>query len=150
MTFLNTDDKVLEGALEYTLPPNGVVTSFGVDMDGVIVDAVVVEKEKAKLAFEESVRTGKSSAISEMKKGNIFTNKVYPIYPGKTRQVRVSYQTEPQAEKDSLVYNIPVRFTTSLTSLELRVECARSESKKQIGRAVQQECRDRSRMPSSA
>lgn len=90
MIFQNTFQQRLEGALEFTLPENATICGFGLDVDGDIVDGVVVEKQKARLAFENEVRKRVDPGLVEMVTGNIFRTRVYPIEPGKTRTVRVT------------------------------------------------------------
>ena len=58
MVFRNLHDRVLEGELVFPLPENATVSGFGLDVDGVIVDGVPVEKQKARVVFEEEVRKG--------------------------------------------------------------------------------------------
>ncbi|CAF4068215.1 unnamed protein product, partial [Adineta steineri] len=79
MTFKNTHNRRLEGALEFTLPQTATICGFGLDVDGRIVDGVVVEKEKARVTFEKEVRKGVDPGFVEMVAGNIFRTRVYPI-----------------------------------------------------------------------
>ncbi len=69
---------------------------IGLDVDDVIVDGVVVEKEKARLTFEKEVCKGVDPGFVEMVTGNVFRTRVYPIEPGRTRTVRVIYQNQAQ------------------------------------------------------
>jgi Ca-activated chloride channel homolog len=54
----NNTSRVLEGALELTMPDSAVVCGYGLDVGGQIVDGVVIEKEKARVVFEAEVRRG--------------------------------------------------------------------------------------------
>ena len=46
----------LEGELVFPLPEGTTVSGYGLDIDGVVVDGVVVTKEKARVAFEAETR----------------------------------------------------------------------------------------------
>ena len=46
MTFRNPSNKVLEGELTFPLPENATICGFGLDIEGDMVDAVPVTKEK--------------------------------------------------------------------------------------------------------
>ncbi|CAF2837070.1 unnamed protein product [Rotaria sp. Silwood2] len=82
MTFKNEHNRVLEGALEFTLPETATICGFGLDVDGVIVDGVVVEKQKARVTCEKEVQKGVDPGLVEMVQGNIFRTRVYPIQAG--------------------------------------------------------------------
>ncbi|CAF3972327.1 unnamed protein product [Rotaria sp. Silwood2] len=75
MTFKNDYNRILEGALEFTLPETAIICGFGLD----------VGKEKARVTFEQEVRKGVDPGLVEMVEGNIFRTRVYPIQAGRTR-----------------------------------------------------------------
>ncbi|CAF1473412.1 unnamed protein product, partial [Rotaria sp. Silwood1] len=70
ITFKNDHNRILEGVLEFTLPEAATIC---LDVDDILVDGVVVEKE---------VRKGVDSGLVEMVKGNTFRTRVYPMPPG--------------------------------------------------------------------
>ncbi len=100
----------------------------GLDVDGAIVDGVVVEKEKARVTFEKEVRKGVDPGFVEMVTGNIFRTRVYPIEAGGTRTVRVIYQDQAQIENDNFLFNIPIYFTTTLNTLDVSLICAQTSN----------------------
>ena len=53
---------------------DSVMSGYGVDMNGVIVDGVVIEKEKARVTFEAEARKAEkpSVSIAEHVVGNVF------------------------------------------------------------------------------
>ncbi|CAF5031638.1 unnamed protein product, partial [Rotaria sp. Silwood1] len=126
MTFKNDQNRILEGALEFTLPETAVICGFGLDVDDVIVDGVVVEKEKARVTFEQEVRKGVDPGLVEMVQGNIFRTRVYPMPAGGTRIVRVIYQDRAKVENDHFIFNIPIYFTNTLTNLDISLICAQT------------------------
>ncbi|CAF3790273.1 unnamed protein product [Rotaria sp. Silwood1] len=132
MTFKNDHNRILEGALEFTLPETAIICGFGLDVDGVIVDGVVVEKEKARVTFEQEVRKGVDPGLVEMVQGNIFRTRVYPIQAGGIRIVRVIYQDRAKVENDHFLFNIPIYFTTTLDSLDISLNCAQTGNNCQL------------------
>src|SRR3954470_21819892 len=52
MTFHNPHPRPLEGELVFPLPAGCMVSGYALELDGVLVDGVVVEKEQARIAFE--------------------------------------------------------------------------------------------------
>ncbi|CAF4113542.1 unnamed protein product, partial [Rotaria sordida] len=128
MTFKNEHSRILEGALEFTLPETATICGFGLDVDGVIVDGVVVEKEKARVTFEKEVRKGVDPGLVEMIKGNIFRTRVYPMPVGGTRIVRIIYQDQAQMENDHFLFHIPIYFNTTLENLDISLICTHASN----------------------
>ncbi|CAF1321913.1 unnamed protein product [Rotaria magnacalcarata] len=126
MVFRNDYNRVLEGALEFTLPTTATICGFGLDVDGVIVDGVVVEKDKARITFEKEVRKSVDPGLVEMVQENVFRTRVYPIQPGGVRVVRVVYQDQSQIENDCFLFHIPIYFTTTLKNLDISLICTRT------------------------
>ena len=65
----NDTSRTLEGELNFPLPLSGVVSGFGYEINGNMVDGVVVEKEAARVAFEKEVRSGGKAALVEHVQG---------------------------------------------------------------------------------
>ena len=94
---------------------------LGLDVDGQIVDGVVVEKQAARIAFEKEVRKGVDPGFVESVGGNVFRTRVYPIRPQQTRIVRVIYQDQAKSNSinDGLTFHIPIQFNQRLQSFDL-------------------------------
>ncbi|CAF1463071.1 unnamed protein product [Rotaria sordida] len=123
MTFKNEHNRILEGALEFTLSETATICGFGLDVDG-----VVVEKEKARVTFEKEVRKGIDPVLVEMIKGNVFRTRVYPIPVGGTRIVRIIYQDQAQMENDHFLFHIPIYFNTTLENLNISLICTHASN----------------------
>ena len=52
LVFHNQDQRDLEGELVFSLPDGAVITGYGLDVDGRLVDGVVVEAARARFVFE--------------------------------------------------------------------------------------------------
>ena len=52
MTFTNPYDRVLQGDLYFPLPEGATVSGYALDVDGALVDGVVVPREKARRILE--------------------------------------------------------------------------------------------------
>ncbi|MBQ4359282.1 MAG: DUF2135 domain-containing protein [Proteobacteria bacterium] len=89
----NPNGRVFEGELEFPLPDDAVVSGYAIDVDGTMVEGRVVEKEKARIAFEEEVRLGADPGLVEQIKGNAYRTRIYPIPANGARQIRVVYTT---------------------------------------------------------
>ena len=73
------------------MPDRAVVSGYGLDIDGQIVDGVVVPKEQARIAFETEQRIGADPGLVEAVKGNVYRTRVYPVPRRKSRTVKLRY-----------------------------------------------------------
>ncbi|OGR13726.1 MAG: hypothetical protein A2341_05850 [Deltaproteobacteria bacterium RIFOXYB12_FULL_58_9] len=122
MTFYNPHDRVLEGDLVFPLPADATVTGYALDIEGQLVDAVAVGKEKARVVFEKEVRKGVDPGIVEWVGGNHFRTRVYPIPPKGSRTIAVETVRELALHLDGSTYTWPVAFPSGLEKYDLRVE----------------------------
>ncbi len=128
LTFRNDADRVLEGNLEFPLPPGATVCGFGLDVDGQIVDGVPVPKEKARITFEKEERKGIDPGLLEQTAGNNFRTRVYPIPAHGTRTIKVQFVDEvrnaPFGDDAQLraTYRLPMRWSEPIAEFHIRVD----------------------------
>ena len=96
LVFLNPNPRLLEGELVFPLPDGAAVCGYALDVNGVLVDGVVVKKEKARVAFEAETRRRVDPGLVEHVKGNLYRTRIYPLPARGTRTLRLSY-TAPLA-----------------------------------------------------
>ncbi len=92
-TIVNDNARIMEGELEFPLPDGAVVCGYAIDIDGVMVEASVVEKEKARIAFENEVKKGVDPGLVEQVRGNAYRTRIYPLPARGSRRIRVEYMT---------------------------------------------------------
>jgi len=122
LTFFNPHDRVLEGELYFPLPEGAFVSGYALDIQGVMVDGVVVEKEKGRQVFEKVVRQGIDPGLVEWVRGNNFRTRVYPIPARGRRTVAVRYVAPVLAAAGPSVYRLPLRFADPVPQFALKVE----------------------------
>ena len=122
MQFYNPINRVLEGELSFPLGENQSVTRFGLDLDGNLREAVVVEKEKARVAFENTVRNRIDPALLEQTKGNNYKARIYPIPAKGYKRVVVDFQQKLLLNKNSYYYKLPFNFKDKLEEFSLSIE----------------------------
>lgn len=93
IVFQNPNARLLEGDLVFPLPDGAAVCGYALDINGVLVDGVVVKKEKARVAFEAETRRRVDPGIVEHVKGNLYRTRIYPLPANGTRIIRLSYTT---------------------------------------------------------
>ncbi|WP_309717349.1 VIT domain-containing protein [Armatimonas sp.] len=114
LTFRNPSKRVLEGELIFPLPEGAAVSGFALDVKGELVDAVPVEREKARVVFEKEVRKGVDPGLLERLEGNVFRTRIYPFPAEGARTVRITYSTDKKT--------IPLRFGTNIPEGKVTVE----------------------------
>ncbi len=124
----NPNDRVLEGELLFPLPVNATVSGYALDINGAMVDGVIVEKEKARVVFDEVTRQGIDPGLAEQVGGNMFRTRVYPLNPKGHRTVMVRYVSTTLNIKENgeiaSYYVLPLNFPDKLESFKLKMNVA--------------------------
>ena len=129
MTFHNPTSRVLEGDLYVPLPQGATISGYALDINGVMVDGVVVEKNRARQVFETEVRKGVDPGLIEWSKGSNFKTRVFPIPAKGTRTIRVRYVAEVTSGAKGDSYHLPLGFRNRVDSISLRIEAINHQTK---------------------
>lgn len=132
MVFSNPHDRTLEGEFLFPLPEGTTVSGYGLDIDGKVVEGVVVEKQKARVAFEKEVRKGVDPGLVEWVRGNNFRTRVYPIMPNKSRTVMVRYVSNLLSVQGEGIYTLPLNMQRTIGDFHLKVEVIKGTVKPKI------------------
>jgi Ca-activated chloride channel family protein len=130
IVFRNDNARALEGELVFPLPEGATLSGYALDVEGVLVDGVVVEQQKARIVFEQEVRKGIDPGLAEWVKGSNFRTRIWPVPARGTRTVRVRYLSALSVRGSDTgleaTYVLPmVRQKISLFSL--RIEVAKTQ-----------------------
>jgi len=129
MTFYNPNKTAMAGDLYFPLPQGATVSGYALDIQGRMIDGVVVGKDKGRQVFEKEVRRRVDPGLVEWTKGQNFKTRVFPIPAKGTRTIRVSYVSEVLNLKEGAVYYLPLSFRSKVKKLSIRVEALRAVSK---------------------
>ncbi len=88
-SFENHTDAVLEGVFYFPLPADASISSFGMWIGGELVEADIVEKERARAIYEQILREKRDPGLLEWTGGNLFKARVYPIVGEK--RIKIGY-----------------------------------------------------------
>jgi len=94
LVFYNPNGRVLEGTFEFPLLEGQSVVRFALDVNGRLREAVPVEKDRARVVFEEIERRGADPGLLEQTAGNNYRARVYPIPAHGSRRVVIAYQED--------------------------------------------------------
>jgi Ca-activated chloride channel family protein len=106
--FRNPTDGWVEGVYVYPLPDKGAVDAMTLVIGDRVIVADVKKREEAKAIYEAAKRDGKTAALTEQERPNLFTNSVANVGPGETVLVRVEYQAPVHQEAERMSLRIPL------------------------------------------
>ena len=129
MLYYNPTNQVLEGELSFPLGENCNVSRFALDVNGKLREAVVVDKELGRIAFEEVVRRRVDPALLEKGTGNNYKARIYPIPRKGYKRVLLAYEQELLYKKDGYYFDLPLNFKNKLNSFKLNITVFEQNSK---------------------
>lgn len=132
MTFFNPHNRVLEGDLNFPLPEGSFVSGYALDINGVMVDGVIVEKEKGRVVFEKIVRQGIDPGLVEWVEGNNFKTRIFPIPARGSRTVAVKYLSEILYKNQDAYFYLPLQFKNKIDDFSLRLEVLGTAQKPEV------------------
>lgn len=90
-SFVNHTGVRLEGVFHFPLPADASVSGFGMWIGNELVEADVVEKQRAREIFETILREKRDPGLLEWTSGNLFKARVFPIEPHSEKRVKITY-----------------------------------------------------------
>ncbi|GMU57555.1 MAG: hypothetical protein AMXMBFR33_67010 [Candidatus Xenobia bacterium] len=94
MTFVNPENRVLEGRFNVTLPPGAAVSRLAMRLEKGWQEAEVVELQAARQAYEDFLHRRQDPALLEKQAGNEFQARIFPIPAHGQKEIIVSYSQE--------------------------------------------------------
>ena len=90
-SFVNHTDGVLEGVFYFPLPQDASISGFGMWIGDQLVEADVVEKQRAREIYETILRERRDPGLLEWTGGNIFKARVFPIPAHSEKRITITY-----------------------------------------------------------
>jgi len=90
-SFANHTDAQLEGVFYFPLPQDASISGFGMWIGDNLVEADVVEKQRAREIYETILRERRDPGLLEWSGGNIFKARVFPILPHAEKRIKITY-----------------------------------------------------------
>jgi predicted Zn-dependent protease len=114
-SFVNHTNNQLEGVFYFPLPHDASIAGFGMWIGGELIEADVVEKQRAREIYETILRERRDPALLEWTGGNLFKARVFPILPNSEKRIKITYtQVLP-------LKNGKYRYSYALQSEMLRI-----------------------------
>lgn len=127
MTFTNPNGRPLEGSLVFPLSDGAVVSGYALDIDGQMVDGVVVPKKEARKILEAEIRKGVDPGLVEQVQGNVYRTRIYPIPAKGSRTVRITTVSELNVRGQRAGYHLPLAHAEHI-DVALRIEVVQAPS----------------------
>ncbi len=125
-SFVNRTDAVLEGVFHFPLPQDASISGFGMWINGELIEADVVEKQRAREIYETILREKRDPGLLEWAGGNIFKARVYPIPARGEKRIQIVYTQV-----------LPLRANRYRYSYGLRSELLRKTPMRELALDVQ-------------
>ncbi|GLH81530.1 marine proteobacterial sortase target protein [Bradyrhizobium sp. SSBR45G] len=106
--FKNTSAQWLEAVYVYPLPPDSAVDTLKMIVGDRVVVGDIKPRQQAKVIYEQAKREGKTAALTEQERPNIFTNSLANIGPGETVLVQIEYQQQVSQEAGAFSLRVPL------------------------------------------
>ena len=113
LTFYNPNARQLEGELQFPLREGQTVVGMAMDVNGVLREAVPVEKARGEAVFEDVTRTRIDPALLSVTQGDNYKLRVYPLVPRseKVVVVRIAEWLVPRAGRAGrIAYRLPLDY----------------------------------------
>ena len=124
-SFVNHTTSRLEGVFHFPLPQDASISGFGMWINGELIEADVVEKQRAREIYETILREKRDPGLLEWAGGNIFKARIFPILPHSEKRIRIVYTQVLPLRANRYRYSYSLRSellqTTPLRELSLEV-----------------------------
>jgi hypothetical protein len=127
LVFRNPQARTLEGQFEITLPPTATLSRFAMKQDWGWQEGEVVEKQAARVAYEDFLHRRQDPALLEKQPGNQFHARVFPIPASGEKEIILSY-SEALA-RTGVPYRVHLRGLPVLERLDVSAQVSRRQSR---------------------
>ena len=111
MTFANPNPRVLEGEFVFPLGQGQTLSGYALEVNGKLREGVVVPKETARVAFEETTRVQIDPGLAELTRGNVFRTRLYPIPANGKKRIALEFTQVMDDAGAHWRYLLPLHFS---------------------------------------
>ena len=127
LTFRNPENRVREGRFRITLPSGATISRFAMRIGDRWQEGEVVERQAARVAYEDFLHHKQDPALLEAEAGNEFSARVFPIPAAATKEIVISYAQELTRAGEP--YRLPLRGLPRLGTLVVRALNGKAETR---------------------
>ncbi len=133
LVFRNDTPKMVEGEFTLPLPEGATVSSYALEVNGALREAVAVERDRARTAYESIKRQMIDPGIVEREAGNVYRTRVFPVPAKGTKRLRIGYVETLKPEHGRLLYRVPLAFHGELAKFRCEIAGAEAAELKLTG-----------------
>jgi hypothetical protein len=108
-SFVNHTGGRLEGVFYFPLPADASISGFGMWIGGELVEADIVEKQRAREIYETILREKRDPGLLEWTSGNLFKARVFPIEGNSEKRIKLVYTQVLPLRDNRYVYSYGLR-----------------------------------------
>lgn len=131
--FYNGLDRVLEGEFDFPLADGQTVSRYALETAGKLREGVVVEKAKARVAYEATVRKGIDPGLVEKTRGNNFRTRLYPIPAKGYKRVVIGIEQKLSVANAALSYQLPLQAKEAIDDFSIEATVLHAQTPKKEG-----------------
>ncbi|HEY0076370.1 MAG TPA: VIT domain-containing protein [Abditibacteriaceae bacterium] len=109
-TFQNTTNNRIEGTYVFPLPEGAAVSGFAMMVNGKLVQAEILNGDKAREIYNGIVAKMRDPAILEFVDRNLIRARIFPIEPRAEQKIELEYSESLKADAGSFRYVLPLRL----------------------------------------
>ena len=126
MLFFNPQPRDMEGELSLPLSEGQEICRYALEINGKLREGVIIEKVKARQAFEAITRRNVDPGIVNLTKGNFFKTRIYPVPAKGTKRVVLALSETLTGDEDQLHYTLPIAVSDTIGAFSLDVQVIKS------------------------
>jgi hypothetical protein len=130
LVFENPVDRVLEGTFQITLPEHASLSRFAIKSGDAWLEGEVVEKKRARHAYEDSLHRRQAPALLEQASGNQFSVRIFPIPARGQKEIIVAYSEVLEA---GAPYVLPLKGLPALAAIDIEVRSSPDNAGRSFG-----------------
>ena len=105
--FKNPYDKPLEATYAFPLPENAAVDDMRIRVGDRVIVGQIKQRAEAKKIYDAAKAEGRTAALLDQERANLFTQKVANIRPGEAIEVTIGYSDSLRFEGDAYEFFFP-------------------------------------------
>ncbi|MCF6276013.1 MAG: hypothetical protein L3J05_09650, partial [Robiginitomaculum sp.] len=113
-----TDEDELEGDFRLIMPSGSIVNGFALDIEGVLVDGVIIAKERGEKAYTDKVTEKIDPGLAEIIGVDTYRTRIYPIDSKESRRFAVAFVTPLLSGH----YELPFGGTGKIGEMTITIE----------------------------
>lgn len=106
--FTNTSHEPIEAVYKFPLPSDAAVDDMEMVIGKRVVRGLIKQRQEARRIYEEARNTGRTAALLDQERPNIFTQSVTNIGPGETVRINIKYVETLKYEDGSYEFVFPM------------------------------------------